>query len=272
MISKERYEYLLVDDRLVERRIRRPEGCKRWRFDLSCPTLVAVIEPSDRSFELRHGPAASDRILVDAVRYYQGLLVDPEIAEIGPRVPAPLAQQIGAHVEKCLAVIASQYKSFAEETDITGFLKGLLERDFLTEDDWRASVKAWTYTRRPKERDLGLDIGLLIDLLLGEKRVIKAMWFQAKRVREQPASVLDLPDLNEQLTKMRKHTEEAYGLIYDAERVLAYRGDSPSTGHSLGSVVVDGVLCRRGDRAPRVVALTGDARLVIETLVTGSES
>ena len=67
---------------------------------------------------------------------------------------------------------------------------------------------------------------------------------------------------------MQKHTSEAYALIYTPGQMFAFRGDRPQEPLSVELVVYDGVLCRRGDRAPRVIALTGDSKIVVEMLIT----
>lgn len=269
MAATERFEYHLIDGRLVERKVTRPAGQKRWRFRTSCSTLVATIEAGHDSIFIRHGPATCERLVIDAVRHHKGLLVDPEVSDLGPDVPIELAQSVGSHVKNCVARLSAQYPRFAEETDITGFLKGIIERDDFAVKGWRANIKAWTYTRRPKERDLGLDIGIIIDIVTEESRVIKALWFQAKKVERQPEnSIFDLPDLSDQIERMRRHTEDAYALLYSPKGVLAHGADLPTTGIPVGSIIVDGVTCRRGDRSPRVVALTSDAKLLVEMFVT----
>lgn len=269
MITNERYEYHHIAGRVVERKVARPVKTKRWNYSLKCPTLIAVIEPFSESFSVRYGPAATNGLIVDAVRYFQGLLVDPNIPDIGPQVPTELARHLSIYVADSIRKVTSQYRSFAEETDITGFLKGLLQKDGFKHDGWEAEIKTWTYSRRPKERDLGVDIGLVIDLLRGDLRIIKAMWFQAKRTDSLPGNIFELPDLAGQVNSMQQHTSESYALIYTPLEIYAFRGDEPQKSLAFESVVYDGLLCRRGDRTPRVIALTGDSKLVIEMLVTG---
>ena len=271
MASKVRYEYHSIAGRVVQRKISRPIGTKRWHFELDCPSLVAVIEPSDESFVVHHGLAVTDELLVDAVRYYLGLLVDPKIPDIGPQVPMELAKQLSSHVADTIRRVNLQYWSFAEETDITGFLKGLLQKSGFKQGEWEAEIRAWTYSRRPKERDLGIDIGLLVDLLRRDLRVIKALWFQAKRTQSLPDDILQLPDLAAQIEKMQEYTSEAYALIYTPQEMYAFRGDAPREELAAEGIVSDSLLCRRGDRTPRVVALTGHSKLVVEMLVTAHE-
>lgn len=129
MPADERYEGHLIDDRLVGRKFTRPAGCKRWHFWISSPTLASLLSsPAMGPFSIRKGQLpATGR--VDAVRYYNGLPVDPKIPDIGPEILVKIAQLLGAHIQKCVGWIGTHYPQFAEEKAITGFLKGLLERE-----------------------------------------------------------------------------------------------------------------------------------------------
>lgn len=95
------------------------------------------------------------------------------------------------------------------------------------------------------------------------------MWFQAKKLDLLPANILELPDLAEQLNQMQKYTKESYALLYTPQDFHVFRGDALKESLTIESVISDGLFCRRGDRSPRVIALTGDSKLVVELLVTG---
>lgn len=268
MVARERYEYHLAAGQVVQHKVDRPPGKKVWRFRPDSPTLIAVIEPSVDSFSVHPGPAATNELIVEAVGRFLGLYADPRLPDLGSEVPVELAKDLGAHVSGAIHQATSQYRSFAEETDLTGFLKGIIQKSGFSHGDWRAEVKAWTYSRRPKERDLGVDIGLIVDVLYRDLRTLKAMWFQAKKSDRLPRDIFELPDLRTQVSQMHAHTSEAYALIYTPEEMFAFRGDRPQEPLSVESVVYDGVLCRRGDRTPRVIALTGDSKVVVEMLIT----
>ena len=115
---------------------------------------------------------------------------------------------------------------------------------------------------------MGVDIGLIIDVLYRDLRTLKAIWFQAKKSERLPNDIFELPDLRGQVSQMQKQTPEAYALIYTPEQMFAFRGDKPQEPLAVEMVVYDGVLCRRGDRAPRVIALTGDSKVVVEMLIS----
>src|SRR5207244_4199726 len=111
----------------------------------------------------------------------------------------------------------------------------------------------------PKERDLGADIGLIVEVKNNGHRIVKALWFQAKKTERIPESVSALEDLPRQIASMRKQTPEAYTLIYSADGVHVFQGDSLDDPLPLPAVVGDALFCTRGDRTPRVIALTADA-------------
>lgn len=125
MVARERFEYHLIDGRVVQRRLDRPPGKMLWRYNLNDPTLIVVIEPSGSSFSVHRGPAATNPLIVETVGRYMGLYADPKLPDLGPEVPVELAKDLSAHVAEALQQVLAQYGSFAEETDITGFLKGV---------------------------------------------------------------------------------------------------------------------------------------------------
>ena len=267
MISRIRYEYFFDDGRIKRRMVLRPDHVEKWRFDLEQPNLVAVIEPRSGSFHIREGPAATPERIVDAVRDYEGVLVDATISDVGPLAPADLIRDVISHIETGIAAVLAQFPSYAEETDITGSLKGRIESPVFEREGWQARVRTWTYSRRPKERELGADVGLIVDLSDGERRVVKALWFQAKKSDGVPETAEQVEDLPRQIASMRKETPEAYTLIYTVDGVYAFEGDNFKSPLELASVVRDALFCKRGDRTPRVVALTADSRILLDVLV-----
>src|SRR5688572_25893673 len=87
MAAEERIEYHWIENRVVETHIFRPPGTILWRFNTSDDSLVATIEPIDRSFYLREGPAASPERIVDCVRLYKRVLVDDSIPDFSGQMP-----------------------------------------------------------------------------------------------------------------------------------------------------------------------------------------
>lgn len=270
MAAQFRYEFHWVDGRVVKRRVRRPDGKKQWQHSLHEDTLIAVIEPSEKGFSFRPGPAFSQHRAIEALLEYKGLLEGLTASDIGTAVPDTVAQHIANYIYHIVDRIKEQFDEFAEETDITGHLKGSLPSASFTQDGWKVKIRSWTYTRRPKERDYGIDLGVIADVQRGEERIVKAMWFQAKLAANKPDDILALPDLASQMADMQRHTNEAYALVYTPNDVVVYRGDDSQNALELPTVIAECVQCKRGDTEPIVVALTSDSRVMIEIFVTES--
>lgn len=234
-------------------------------------TLIATIEELDRSFYLREGPAESPERIADSVRLYKGVLVDDSIPDFSGRIPESAREELRAKLNETIASIHPQFNTFAEETDITGFLKGELSKIVVERDGWRIAVKGWTYNRNPKEKRTGADMGVIFDVLYGGERLIKVMWYQAKIVRGIPASLDNIQDLAEQITKMQQFTKEAYTLLYTPDVVVTTRGLDAANFEPLSDNLVEGAICERGDRDPKVIANTIDRQFVVEFFITGPQ-
>jgi len=268
MPSQFRYEYHLIENRVVERRIRRPASSKRWAYDLTQSTLIAVLDPDDNSFQLRRGPAATDPLVLDAVLRYERLYADVGTTDISKDLSATVAKDAAVAIKDIINDYAKQFRSFANEEDISGYVKGRLNDTVVSDEKTRVVIKTWTYARNPKERQLGVDIGVIFDISRADQRVVKAIWVQAKRSEEAPGDILTLQDLRGQLEDMRVHTSEAYAMVYTANEAQMYRADAPSVLIPVEEIVYDSLICQRGDRDPVVVALTGDSKVVLEVFVT----
>lgn len=269
MAAQERREYHWIGNRVVERIISRPRGTVSWHFDKYEPTLVATIEEQDRSFYLREGRASTPERIVDAVRLYKGVLVDDSIPDFSGRMPGEVQEELRRRVNGAIISVTSQWGSFAEETDMTGHLKGELIKIDFERLGWSVAVKSWTYKRYPKEDKTGADLGIIFDIKLGEDRLIKAIWYQAKIVRGIPSSLDNVPDLADQVAKMGKFTKEHYTLLYSPDGMVTTRGMDVSSFQPLADNLVDGAICVRGDRNPRVVADTVDVKRVVTFFISG---
>ncbi|HLG13014.1 MAG TPA: hypothetical protein VJH03_00600 [Blastocatellia bacterium] len=220
MAAEERIEYHWIENRLVQRRLTRPVGTKAWRFNRKTSTLVATVEPRNRSFFLLEGGAATPERLVDSVRSYKRVLVDDSTLDYTGSMPIAIREEFRAGLNNVISSALKQWDTFADEPDITGYFKGKLHGIVVERDGWRISMRAWTYDRNPKEKLLGLDLGIIFDVVYLGKRLIKAIWYQAKIAEEEPISLNTVPDLSEQVVRMRHHTKESYILIYTKEGVF----------------------------------------------------
>jgi len=68
---------------------------------------------------------------------------------------------------------------------------------------------------------------------------------------------------------MRLHTSESYILIYSRDGLFTAREVSDNSRQPFSDNLVDGVVCKRGDRTPAVVAHTVDIKHVLTCFVTG---
>src|SRR5437763_424565 len=137
MAAQERIEYHWIENRLVAKPITRPPNTIAWRFNRYASTLVATIEESDGSFYLRDGPAATPERIVDCVRLYKGVFVNDLTPDFSDRLPETARDELRAKLNEVILSALRQWQRFAEETDITGYLKGALDGIVVERDGWR---------------------------------------------------------------------------------------------------------------------------------------
>ena len=266
MLAQERVEYHWIEDRVVPRILLRPPKVKQWRFNRSEKTLIATIEDRERSFDLERGKAYSPEREVDVIRLHKGLLTDTSIPDYSFRMPQDVRDDLRAQLDQSVGSLLQQWPTFGEETDITGHLKGELQKVHVDRAGWRISVKSWTYKRYPKENLTGADLGVIFDIIHGEQRIIKAVWYQAKIDKGLPLQ--DLEDLPEQVIKMWEHTKEGYILLYSPDQVLAMRAFDRRDSQTISENLVEGAICLRGDRDPLVIANTADIKHVVTVFIS----
>lgn len=269
MVAEERFEYSWVEGRVVEERVSRPLGISQWRFDRSTRNLVATIEGTDRSFLLIEGPAAKRGRIVDCVRLYKRVFTDDSTVDFSKELPAAVQDDLRAKLNEATSSIMKQWDSFAEETDMTGHLKGELAKVKVERDGWRVAIRTYTYKRYPKENKVGADLGIIFDILHLNRRVIKATWYQAKIADPQVIRLDEIEDLSEQVRKMQEHTKEAYSLLYSPRKIIVTQGLDLDSAQSFSENILDGVNCTRGDRNPELIADTVDTKFVVRLFISG---
>ncbi len=268
MVAQERIEYHWIENRVVPRVLVRPAHVKQWRFNRSERTLIATIEEQERSLFLEKGPAHSPAREVDAIRLHRDLLVDDSLSDYSASMPTIVRDDLRTKLNEALASLPRQWASFAEETDMTGHLKAELQKVKVDLAGWRINVRAWTYKRYPKENLIGADMGVIFDVIRGDQRIIKAIWYQAKIDKGLPLE--DVEDLAEQTVKMWDLTEEAYILLYSPDQILAMRAFDRRDSQSLSDNLIEGAVCVRGDRNPRLVANTADIKHVVTFFISAN--
>jgi hypothetical protein len=119
-----------------------------------------------------------------------------------------------------------------------------------------------------KEKEIGADIGIIIDIASKQARVLKVLWLQAKRTEQLPQDILGLPDLAGQLNRMQTRTDEGYALIYTPQGVHVFSALDTSSQISLNDLLGTAMECVRGDRNPSLLVDTIDRDFVLEVLVS----
>jgi len=271
MAAKKRIEYHWIENRIVSLPLSRPKNVSAWRFNRRESTLIATIEPRGRSFYLRNGPAATDERIIDCIRDFKGFLIDHKIEDFSKSIPKEILDQLSVKLNDAVSSTLDQWNSFAEETDVTGYLKGRLSQITIKIKDWIVSTRGWTYKRYPKEDIIGADLGIIFDIKAYDHRVVKAVWFQAKILESSPKSLSHLPNLKNQIEKMKVYTDEAYTLIYTKEKIDVCRGMDFGDLHPFSKNLLEGVSCFRGDRNPVFIANTVDVKQVVTFFLTGPE-
>ena len=269
MAAKERYEYYWIENRLISERLTRPDHTTAWRIDRETSTLVATIETRGRSFEVFTGPAATDERLAQCVCLYKGVYEDNSLLDYSATMPINVREIFRMRLNEAVSSVLKQWTGLAEETDLTGYLKGKLEEIEIEQDGWRIRIRSWTYNRNPKEARLGSDLGVIFDVLYPSgQRLIKAIWYQAKIIDEQAGKSNSLADLAEQIAKMRTFTKESYILYYTKKGMLTANEISDDNWEPFSDNIVDGAICRRGDRDHKVIALTADIKDCLTCFIT----
>jgi hypothetical protein len=227
--------------------------------------LVAIIEPTPRGISVDEGPAARPDRLAKSVCDYYGFHVDIFVGQpdIGPQVPPELMRCMTDRVASLVEDLTTKFRSYGGEETSTGAVISKLEGYTDSVGGWTVRVRLQKFAPNPKEKRVGADIGIILDLSRGQDRVVKAMLVQAKWTDELPSDITKLDKLPGQLQSMRKHTDECYALIYTPNDVYVFRWDDTRHHIELPAFVKEGVVCRRGDRAPNVIAQALDRDYVI---------
>jgi hypothetical protein len=271
-----RSEYYWIDGRVVRRRVHRSSGYGPWpvRSDEDQDRLVCTIEMSPAGIKLVPGPARTpDREWVAVLMEY-GHYAPEGRPDLGRGVPPRLLDRVRRVAEAAVREVTRQFQELGSEERATGALVSKLDAEYKLEG-WRIAITSQGYSssgkEEPKEKRIGADAGIVIDIANGDDRVVKAMLVQAKRTDEVPDDPFALPGLDEQLPKMREITEEAYVWVYTPDGILANRRDNDRD-ISISEQLVAGIICDRGDHRQLVVAVAQDRDYVVEILASGPKS
>jgi hypothetical protein len=266
MPPNSRTVYHWIDGKLVRETFFRPDGVKRWPKPRKRPsTLVAIIEPTKRGISVDEGVAGTPDRLARAICDYFGY--DAELLEktpdIGPLLPPQLSARAAESITELITDLTQKFKALGGEETSTGAVISKLEGYTDREDGWSIALKVQKFGPNPKENRIGADFGLIIDIRRDGVRIVKAMLVQAKWAEELPDDITTFDKLEDQLSDMRQQTAESYALIYTAKGVFVYKSDDTEYRFGLVDLFKEGLVCRRGDRSPHVIAQALDRDYVI---------
>ena len=270
MSSQRRFEYHWLRGQVVQEMTTRPEGIKQWRFAKTpLKSLVAVMEEDGPSFKYRKGPAFSIDRLAESVTMFHHGVAQKSRADLGKSVPDELALKLAKRLETKCRQLTGKYRTFATEPDMNAHLAGLWEQEEVQSGDWSIRTSAVTFNPETKEPLCHADIGVVFIVNYQGVRTIKALWIQGKRTDELPDEVSSLPRLDSQIKKMLGFSKESYAGVYTRRGVHLFHGTNYAKELSVADVFHHGIICKRGDRSPRFVALASDCKFVLDVVASG---
>jgi hypothetical protein len=224
--STARYEYYLSHGTLKAVQNRRQTVRSRWRLAGQLDQLVLTIEDRGKTRKIILGPMGDDPLLVaQALLHYKRLSAKPDTTDIGEEVPQELVRQVAGIAAKEVKALEDYYNNLAEEVDRTGALTLNLTRAGRFEfGGWQATIVVQAFSPKTKEPRTGADMGITVDVRLGETQVSKALWVQAKDVDMFPEDPWTIPEFEDQIDKMLRRTRDAYGLFYSPNGMQVFQG------------------------------------------------
>lgn len=146
-------------------------------------------------------------------------------------------------------------------------------------DGWNVKIYHQGFSSIVKEPHIGADLGVIIDISNDASRVIKVLWFQAKRASHDhtPQSDQNLSGLSEQLEDMRKFTSDGYGLVYTPVGVMVLASEPDTKNYrlkALGGIeqfMEKALRCEYGDRRPSAIANTLDCKHIFGVTLMHSQ-
>lgn len=269
----ERYEYFWRNGRVHEHVSRKKGNRGRW------PTppyrreeLIMTAQRVGKRNNLTFGPQQTPSRVTEALLRFTRLFTDTSIADIGPLVPSGLRSEIAAELEFVARILVEQFESAAIEESQTGVFTVLSNRIGTKRfGEWEVTIRTQAFSPNTKEPRVGADVGVILDLRQGDRRVVKAVLIQAKRAEEPVSRPMDIQDLQEQVAKMRETTDESYGMIFSDQQAFIFDPDEQDARIDIGDFFLDMLSCQRGDREQVAVAQAYDKSAVIDvTVATGA--
>jgi hypothetical protein len=171
-------------------------------------------------------------------------------------IPEALIERIRQRFIGAISNLSERWHQFSNEEAMTGFLFGSAAGEEISEDDWVARLEFIEFSKQKKEGEIGADVAIVIDVRTRDGRqAVKTIWLQAKHKEALPSEWRHLPQLEDQVARMRKHTESSYGVIYTRRGAIIVSPDFEDNEQlHLEELVAEMMRCRRGDESLEIFA------------------
>lgn len=257
--AQSRDEYYWQGAHVVPYRNFRPSGQGPWPQSPHhmCSNLIAWFEDSGERLTMGRGSKGSEELVAEAILAHHHMAEVDAFTDFSTQIPAELLSRVAEQVELAEAEVTSQLRQHANEPQTNGAFWGNLSTrlNLVQADDWQLTAQHQHFSdasRGSKESKIGADTGLLFEVRVGKRRIVKSALIQAKRAAVPPTTRAELPRANEQMLKMLKITPEAYILTFHSTGITCL--DSADQALTAKGLIVDAFQCVRGDRARDVVA------------------
>lgn len=263
---KERYEFFIVNGRLLPLANKRPKGLGPWpKLPYPESSHVATIEGKIGEVKVVKGPKSTKQLLADSIAIFLGMPPASFDNTIWSDVPSHLRKAIRNASNDAARRVSDEYDSFSNEETETGALFSGLNKHIIS-GRWEAKFKFVEFSKQVKENKTGADIAIFIDLEnKAGKRSVKTLWFQAKRNDGMPSDWRNLPRLDTQLTKMKKYTNESFALLYTPDGVFVCRDNL--TPIPFGEFLESTMACMYGDTSVKVLAESCDRKSLFQVVL-----
>lgn len=171
-------------------------------------------------------------------------------------IPESVIQEIRQRLTDTVARVSERWHQFSNEETMTGALFGGAAGEVIGDEGWVATLEFVEFSKQKKEGDLGADVAIVIVVRTRDGRhAVKTIWLQAKHTEALPLDWRQLPRLESQLRRMRKHTKSSYGVIYTRHGAIIVSPEFDNNNNiPLEELVAVAMRCRAGDERAEIFA------------------
>lgn len=232
--------------------------------------LATLRDQSGGQFDVKNcSSSTTEQQLQKIILLQRGIWdVVKKPVDVSPKIPVALVSKFLEKVNSAAALTAMQYKQLGHEPAMTGaFFSGLAGT--YEADDWKLDVDYQNFSPIVKEPVLGADTAVVIDIAdANSRRVVKSIWFQAKRVDNLSKDPWALQELRNQMDTMSRHTTAGHALLFSPAGLVSASTSEIKKPHTIKRVLGEALTCIRGDRSASAVANSFGMRTVVELIVS----